>query len=151
MSLTVTAVSASTDIAIADGAPEAATVAHAVGAPITLTFLVSNTGTAVTQANAYINFSEPVFVQSVNASIGSCSGGASTTASLSCAIGAMATPDNATVTMVVVPGLVRDVNASAVVNSEDEDTNVSNNTVTLTPRQVRVRPLARQNLPAKLP
>lgn len=154
VALTVIKQNGSTDLSVTDGAPEAVPVAHPVGAPLTFTLNVNNAGTAVTQGNAYINFSEPVDVQSAFFQSGagpltSC-GASGTLASLTCSIGSMGSPGSATVTVTVVPTLVRAVTLTALVNSELQDTNLSNNIVSIS-RQVRVRPLSRQNLPAKLP
>lgn len=148
--LNVTNAAGTTDLGVTDGSPEAQPIAHTVGMPLTFSLSLSNNGTAVTQANAFISFSEPIDVRSVNTNAGSCGSGGVNITTLTCAIGALPAPGNATVTITVVPALVRSVAASVVVNSELQDTNLSNNTLTIT-RQVRVRPLSRQNLPAKLP
>jgi len=150
-SLTVTSAAGTTDIAISDAAPETPTTAHLVGAPLTLMFAVSNNGSAVTNANAYINFPQALMVQSANISSGgACAGAGTVTATLSCPIGAMSSPGNQTITLVVVPDFVRSISAEAFVNSELGDSDLSNNSLTVV-RQVRPRPLAIRGLPAILP
>jgi hypothetical protein len=146
--LTVTAATGSTDLSVADGAVQPPTKVDPVGQPLAppMTFTVTNNGSAVTNANLYVNFAEPVFVDpSTDAS---CTGAGTITAAISCTIGSMQATDSHSISVVVVPGFTRTVNASAVVNSELGDSDLSNNTAAII-RNVRPRPWTR--VPAKLP
>ena len=151
-SLTVTPQTGSTDLSVSDASADA--VGHGVGAPLTLTFTLTNSGTAVNQAKASITFPHPVLVQSAGVSgVGSC-GGAGLTDTVVCDNGGsgfnMAATDSRTLTVVVVPSFGRTLTGQVVVNSELPDSNVGNNSASFT-RQIRPRPFAIRGLPAILP
>ena len=151
-SLTVTPQTGSTDLSVSDASADA--VGHGVGAPLTLTFTLTNSGTAVNQAEASITFPHPVLVQSAGVSgVGSC-GGAGLTDTVVCDNGGsgfnMAATDSRTLTVVVVPSFGRTLTGQVVVNSELPDSNVGNNSASFT-RQIRPRPFAIRGLPAILP
>ena len=151
--LTINTAAGTTDMSVADAAPESATAGHAVGQPLTLQFTVSNTaGSAVGDATLYVNFAQPVTIQSLDPQCGTGSSTPGFAAAMTCVLtNGLAAPGNTTVTMTVFPGFTRTVSATALITSSTiSDSQVGNNTVGVT-RNVRPRPFARQGLPAILP
>jgi hypothetical protein len=151
--LTINAAAGTTDMSLAEAAPEPATAVHAVGQPLTLQFAASNTaGSAVSDATLYVNFTQAVSVQSLDPQCGAGSSTPGFAAALTCVItNGLAAPGSKTVTVTVVPGFTRTVSATALITSATiSDSQIGNNTVGVT-RNVRPRPFARQGLPAILP
>lgn len=143
LSLNVTGGTATTDLAmIASHAPDPV----GVGAKVTLVFEITNTGTAAANVELFAAFSNAIFGVLATASQGSCSG----TGQITCNLGAMNDGAVATVQLEVKTGMVRSLRADALVSSGASDSSPNNNTDSATV-PIRLRPWARQGLPAKLP
>ena len=150
-SVTVTSQSGSTDLSVSDSSADA--VGHAVGASLTLTFVVNNAGSAVTNAIASITFHHPVQVQSADLGGVACTPAGMTDTVVCDNSGngfALNDPDSRTLTIVVVPAFGRTLTGQIVVSSELPDSNVGNNSASFV-RQIRPRPFAIRSLPAILP
>ena len=124
-----------------------------MGAPLTLTFAVKNTGSAVNNAIASVTFPHPVQVQSIDLGGVACTPAGMTDTVVCDNSGSgfvLSDPDSRTLTIVVVPAFERTLIGQIVVSSELPDSNVSNNSASFT-RQIRRRPFAIRGLPAILP
>jgi hypothetical protein len=153
--LTVTSPTGTTDMSVADAAPEAANTVHAVGQPLKLQFAVSNTaGSPVSDATLYVNFAEPITIQSLDPLCGTGSSAPGLLSAVTCVINTpsgLGAPDNKAIAITIVPGFTRTVSATALITSASvSDSNLGNNFATVT-RNIRPRPFARQGLPAILP
>ena len=152
-SLTINPAAGITDLSIADAVPEAATTVHAIGQPLTLQLALSNTaGSAVSDATLYVNFTQPLTIQSLDPQCGPGSSAPGFAAAVTCVItNGLTAPGNKTITVTVVPGFTRTMSATALITSATvSDSQIGNNTVGVA-RNVRPRPFARQGLPAILP
>ena len=125
------------------------------GAPLTFKYIITNTNgsSTATTATALIAFTvpvpSPVFKDVTGNTTLSCSGSGS--GPYTCPVASIAANGSRTISATVTAPFVRSMTASTQVSSPDTDTNQANNTVTSVIVQIRLRPVARKGLPAKLP
>lgn len=150
-SLTINAPSGSSNLSVADGAPESTTTAHPVGRPLSFTFAVQNSGGSAPNTQVSVMLSNASPVQSATFT----HGGPATPCAVAnnvatCSLGTMANPDSASVVVRVLPRFARSLTATAVVNSSASNASLANSHVAVL-RQVRPQPLARRGLMPRLP
>ena len=152
LQLKVMAGAASIDLSVAGGGEVLSpSPTQLVGAPLTFKYVITNTNgsSTATTATALISFTVPVSSPQFGGTSGACSGSGS--GPYTCPVASIAANGSRTVSATITTPFVRSMTASAQVSSPNTDTNQANNTVTSVTVQVRLRPVARKNLPAKLP
>gem|GEM_PF-1571572 len=147
--LTVNSGAATSDLSVSFASPAQALLPS--GAAASFQLMVANNGSAVSNAQVFLSFNPPVSVTSASVSAGSdCVGIGTLTSLLQCPIGAMAASDQRSISLIVQPALMRDLQIAATVNSDAVDSNLTNNSDSIS-IPVRLRPFARQGLIPQVP